>query len=175
MSLIFVMVIVLLSVTSLATSFAAATLAKDTNLVNGNLVGKTDGSLVATRSRGSHVVATIDAGFLERRRRRKLGFQTSDDRRFLQQDGGEMVATVPLQAVVGSYDAFEEDGTPITVSVSIYGVKYTELIAGSGVTVSGEEGGTWYRGLHTQDAPGMNFDIHCLSANEQTCDVYVLT
>jgi hypothetical protein len=175
MSLMFFMVIVLLSVATLVTSSAAVTLAKDTNVVNGNLVKKTDGSLVATRSRGSHVAATIDAGFFERRRRRMLGFQTSDDRRFLQQDGGEVVATVPFQAVVDSYTAFEEDGTPISVSVTIAGVKHTELVAGSGLAISGDkEGETWYRGLHAQGVPEPHYNIHCLSDAEQTCDVYMI-
>jgi len=63
-----------------------------------------------------------------------LGCETADDRRFLQQEGGQIVATVTKQAVVDAYTAFAEDGTPTSVSVSFSGLMHTELIAGSGLT-----------------------------------------
>jgi hypothetical protein len=173
MSLVLLAVIVLLSVATLGTSFAAATLAKDTNVVNGNLVGKSDGSLVATRSRGSQVVATVDASYLERRRRRKLGFETADDRRFLQQEGGEIVATVSTQAIVDAFSAWETDGTPIAVSVLVTGTKHTELVSGSGLSVSEEVDETWYRGLHAQEIPEPTYNVHCVS-DASTCNVYMI-
>jgi hypothetical protein len=47
-----------------------------------------------------------------------LGFETADDRRVLQQEGGQIVATITKQSVVDAYTAFAEDGTPISISVS---------------------------------------------------------
>jgi hypothetical protein len=179
MLLFLVLIVSLLSVATLGTSFAAATLAKDTNVVNGNLVVKADDTLVATRSRGSHIVATVDMGYVRRLRRRMLGFETPDDRRRLQEGGGEIVATVPLEAVVHAITTFEENGTPISVTASVYGIKYNELVAGSGLSTSeeaGEDGviSTWYRGIHAQEVPEPTYDIHCgvSDAAEQTCDVY---
>jgi hypothetical protein len=169
-----VLFIFILSLAMLGTSFAAATLAKDTDVVNGNLVVKSDGSLVATRSRGSHIIATVDGSYVERVRRRMLGFETADDRRFLQEERGVFVATVPKQSVVDAFATWEENGTPISVSVTINGIKHTELIAGSGLAVS--EDGTWYRGLHAQEVQQPTYDLYCgvsdAAAAEQTCDAY---
>jgi hypothetical protein len=55
MSLVFLVAVFLLSLATLATSFAAATLAKDTNVVNGSLVAKDGGGVVGT----SNVAATF--------------------------------------------------------------------------------------------------------------------
>jgi hypothetical protein len=168
-------VMVVLSLAMLGTSFAAATLAKDTNVVNGNLVVKEDGSLVATRSRGSRVVATVDMEYVRRLRRRMFGIETPEDRRLLQEGIGELVAKVPSQQVRDAIFAFEQDGTPIAVTASIYGVKFTELGAGSGLSISekADEDGvitTWYRGLHAQEKPEPTYDVHCGVSDD--CEVY---
>jgi hypothetical protein len=165
-------VLLLLAVSTLAMSFAAATLAKDTNVENGNLVSKTDGSLVATRSRGSHVIVAVDEGYVDRVRRRMLGYETADDRRFLQEADGDVLGTVPLQAVLASFAAFEIDGTPISVSFEVSAIKYVELLSGSGVAVEEVGGETWYRGFHVQESPEQAYDVHCVSNNAETCDVY---
>ena len=168
MSMVLVFVTLLLSVATLATSFAAATLAKDTTVVDGNLVGKSDGSLVATRSHGSEVVATVDVAYVARVRRRELGIDTEDDRRFLQQEGGEVVATVSSQQMVDAYTGFVTDGAPITVSVMFESMLYTELVSGSGLVVSEEVDGTWYIGLHAQEIPDPTYNVHCAS-DAQIC------
>jgi hypothetical protein len=173
MAMVLVMVVALLSVATLGTSFAAAILAKDTNVVDGNLVEKTDGTSVATRSRGSHVVATVDAEYVDRRLRMVIGLDTADDRRFLQQEGGVIAATASKKEVVDAYTNFERDGTQISVSISLYGMMHTELVAGSGLTFSEEaEGETWYRGLHAQDIPEPTYKVHCFRDAEKSCDVY---
>ena len=175
LSIAFLVVVVFLSLATLGSSFAAAILAKDTDLENGNLVSKTDGTLVGTRSRGSHLVATVDMGFVRRLRRRMFGFETEDDRRILQ-EGNELVAKVDSKEVQPAFKAFEEDGTPITVTATIYGSRHTELVAGSGLSTTEEtdEDGiitTWYRGLHAQEITEPTYDVRC-TTGEEACDVY---
>ena len=93
---------IFLAATTLGSNFAAATLAKDTDVKNGkNLAVKTDSSLVGSKSRRSHLVATVDMAYVRRLHRRMLGFETEDDRRVLQQEGSELVATVPFQELHG--------------------------------------------------------------------------
>jgi hypothetical protein len=59
----------------------------------------------------------------------------------LQQEGGELVATVRLQVAVDAYAALEEDGTPISISVLLFfGIQLTDLVAVSGPFVSEEVG-----------------------------------
>jgi hypothetical protein len=66
---------------------------------------------------------------------------TANNRRFLQQEGGELVATVRLQVVVDAYAALEEDGTPISISVLLFSeIQLTDLVAVSGPFVSEEVG-----------------------------------
>jgi hypothetical protein len=61
MSLLLIGVILLLSLATLGTSFAAATLAKDTNVVDGNFVMKSSGSVVGTKNVAATFAITEDA------------------------------------------------------------------------------------------------------------------
>jgi hypothetical protein len=164
MSLVLVMVVALLSVATLGTSFAAATLAKDTSISNGDLVGKADGTLVATQSRGSPIYATVDALYLERRRRRMLGVETVDDRRFLQTKvtDGVKYSCVSEPVFTSAIDAWRKDATPITVSSTIDGTMLTEkLSADCGLATSSDNrGGIWYRGLHSL-CDKASYNVYC--------------
>jgi hypothetical protein len=171
MSIALVMVIALLSVATLGTSFAAATLAKDTNIVNGNLVVKADGGLVATRSRGSQLIATVEASFLERRRRRKLGLVTVDDRRFLQQTDKDAVATVSKQTVLDGYHALQKDGTPVTVTFQIDKATHTK-IGSRDCIKEDDKNGSWFKGLHFEDQKEPIYNIYCAEAAKY-CDIFM--
>jgi hypothetical protein len=113
----------------------------------------------------------INYEYVRRLRRRMLGVATAHDRRCLQQESGEVVATVPLQEVADAVSSMEKDAVPISVTVQVYGIKYTELVAGSGLAVSkevDEEGAsiTWYRGLHAQEILVPTYEIRCDSDAE---------
>jgi hypothetical protein len=62
LALVFVAVLFFLSLATLATSFVAATLAKDTNVVNGNLVVKDGGGVVGTSTVATTFTLTESAG-----------------------------------------------------------------------------------------------------------------
>jgi hypothetical protein len=61
MSMVFLVIIIILSLATLGTSFAAATLAKDTNVENGNLVAKDGSGVVGTSSVATTFVVTEGA------------------------------------------------------------------------------------------------------------------
>jgi hypothetical protein len=155
-----------------ALTFAVAIVTRQTETnADGSLVDTSTQDLVATRSRGSHVTATVDQEYVNRRHRRKLGMETLDDLRALEEEADELVATLQKQEIVDAFAALEMDGTPISFSVTVDGVKYNELAAGSGLSTFSNEEGTYYEGLHAQELAEPTYKIHC-PHDSVTCDVY---
>jgi hypothetical protein len=80
MALVFVVIMFFLSLATLATSFAAALLAKDTEISNGNLVGIDGNSVVGTKNAGMTFTILDSAGGFTRRRTQSTNGQATISR-----------------------------------------------------------------------------------------------
>lgn len=155
-----------------ALTWAVVITTRQTETKNGAIVDPSTGAILATRSRGSHVTATVDNEYVNRKRRRILGWETEDDRRFLQNGEYPRVATVLREQVKAALGPFQEDGTPISVTVKVGGVTYTRLVSGSGFeNAEMPDGKLLLTGLAAVDIPVPSYNVECAS-DSLTCDVY---
>jgi hypothetical protein len=154
MSLVFLVVVFLLSLGTLASSFAAATLAKDTNVSNGNLVAKDGGGVVGTSSVATTFIVTEgapspDEGGTGRRIQntpstfnggREIGLASSDagevwnkcrqsNSVFLQRScrGGTVIVDVPICAQGSTTLTSDSSGPIYTYTKTSDSTQFTEI------------------------------------------------
>jgi hypothetical protein len=152
-------------------TWATAILARETKTSsNGELVSSSTGDIVATHARGVSVTATANMEFLRRARRHLTGMETDEDRRKLQTED-PIFATIPQTQVRAAYTAFVVDGTPITVSITVVDMTFTELMAGnSGVAYTTQNGVTEYTGFYRATDPVVFVTITCIDGAAE-CDL----